>query len=461
MASVLEQVVDKRAMLESYLDSTTQIPQSTMKTDNSDRRVPKAEEDMRRAPADFPKDMDIERDFPEDMDIDIDYSQFPNLESIKIFLLEGQPFVNFEMRLAQFVYPERHLETPHQGVANDKILTDQADTPPRASGPGHSAMSHHAKLSAPAAEHLQDILADHTSHNPPGSSREGQSEDLHDRDARATSLDTSDSTNETEITKPDDDVELFDELDNLLGDDTDSVTSETEGDERFRNPCSYFQKLADLEAEIYFGSGALMHDSLVFNNSSEHSSLSPRIPAFQSEEAFQFCGQSIDISTSPVLRKHSCLATIQLLDCHNLLLRVCTNLRRLKDASFAQHVVSFLVQDSRRKGVVRSHAIDIDMISQLFTEANSALAKIPLQSSDDLRTALERRVDEHTKGISRFCAEFLERVDLPCEGPRIHINGYPFVRYLISRQYHTPERILNDLIRSSLGVIVPLKYFLV
>jgi hypothetical protein len=47
--------------------------------------------------------------------------------------------------------------------------------------------------------------------------------------------------------------------DTLLNNDLESVLSECEGEERIRNPTMYFQKLADLEAEVYYRSGVRVY----------------------------------------------------------------------------------------------------------------------------------------------------------------------------------------------------------
>ena len=80
------------------------------------------------------------------------------------------------------------------------------------------------------------------SFSPEGTPEEGLENSYH----------SSETTDETTITTPDSpETDNVNDLDSLLEDDLESVLSEYKGEERIRNPTAYFQKLADLEAEVY------------------------------------------------------------------------------------------------------------------------------------------------------------------------------------------------------------------
>ena len=157
-------------------------------------------------------------------------------------------------------------------------------------------------------------------------------------------------------------------------------------DQYLRAPRSYYKKLQDLKSGVY------QHSALAsFLNSAEpeqHSTFSEAFAGGGLDWNFQVVDSGlVEYSRQPVPNFASSSQPVMiehLKECHNVILTVCSNIRRVQEQGFIQSQISFVALDGDRSGVAGLVPVpikDIYALAYLFDRAVDRLKQTNLATS--------------------------------------------------------------------------------
>ncbi|PQE07794.1 hypothetical protein CJF31_00007621 [Rutstroemia sp. NJR-2017a BVV2] len=339
MALQLNQQIDKRLLLEKYLSSNVQ---------RSVRAATPMEEDE----ADEGDKVDIDT-------IEINYLKFPNLEHIKGFIVGGSAFDHLRSNTLLFA---KNGQVKHQEEAalssqrEDNIRNKKSNTPLRS---GHSLRWAKLVRSLILIQRFLGLLKTQ-------SQQQRQSLLHHVDESRCSSHlsglnsssegdDISMETDVTEVTDLDLETDGTDYDSDDLPDDPELSCS---AEERILNPRGYFQKLEDLEREVFQNSSVFIHKM--------GRSMSP-----QEDEALLLLPGSTTYYHDQgafivdIIKKTESGTLLHLLECHNTIYRSMTNLTVLQENGYCGSNISVLTTDGARSDVVRLVSVQIQAIVDL------------------------------------------------------------------------------------------------
>jgi len=375
MAAHLNQHIDKRPMLESYLAGTTSstvltsIPAIKLSESVKVTQTPKdptnqsSREEIEniQSPIHAPEFSDGSESDGSEMDIEnyIDYSQFPNLEHIKNFIIGGTAFENLKQSTFQFLNPQK----------------------PMISSPKRSP--------------------------------EMPSED---------SFENPGSTATTEVTIPD--FELEEDSDDAASVASDDPALTSASESRILNPREYFDKLENLEREVFEDSAFLFPEMRASTGESQ-----PTHSLLASDEPYHFQTMIDNLDVITLVKLSSSRRLLHLLECYNIICRTGKSLARLRNAGYLVDALTLLAMDRDfyRSRVAKMIQIPVQKIVNLgltfeFT-LESVLSKIStLLSGQDnpniVDSIVQRQADSHS--LTAHCEEILDYMNI--KPPRPHDN---------------------------------------
>ncbi|CZR66775.1 uncharacterized protein PAC_16676 [Phialocephala subalpina] len=327
LAAHLNQQVDKKQTLERYLASM--VPQSQ----RSEKRKVQQDQDDRSGSSDGEGEME-----GSEKGTNIDYSNFPNLEHIRKFIIGGIAFESLRRNTSQFVHPE---DVPHALQTRPHTNDGARDQDPASKSP---SVKQQASVS-PSPE-----------------------ENVSEETGRA-----SGSTAMTDITILDVDTDSdLDSADLSTDPDLDGAVQE----DRILNPKAYFEKLEDLEREIFDNSGISAYNRGMSSCGADddiflQGPISPSV----------FHTHVDTRSVIPLIKFTRSGSLLQLLESHNLAVRARDNLSRLQRAGFCSTQVSLLVKDNDRPDVAKVVQVTTQAIFELGEAFERALRAVISQTS--------------------------------------------------------------------------------
>jgi hypothetical protein len=347
MASHLKQQMDKRPLLEKYLQSSashSKEPQNLV--------------------SQSPHDLEIEGEDDQDEEYqdehDIDYSEFPNLQQIKNFLLKGPPFTNLKRNTLKFVRPEP-LSLPGLPLRKQEI--------PESLEPPHSEALTFPNVSQGLGKNGEIILREEGSE---ASIQISQDQPLED------SCNSSVSTDATNLTVPDGTTNDADDDGSEL--EYDPELCEAVPEERILNPRGYFQRLEVLEREVLEHSNIAIHATGSSTSTKEDAQvlqLPPTIMGFP------------DLYTPPepdtIIRLVKFTRSRQLLrlfESSNTIYRVSWNLLRLRNAGYCQNYFSLLLKAYDRQSVAILERVEISTVLRLGSLFAEMMNQVVISSND-------------------------------------------------------------------------------
>jgi hypothetical protein len=337
MAMQLNQQIDKRLLLEKYLSSNVQRPVS-------------AATPMEEDEADEDDKIDVDA-------VEINYTKFPNLDNIKKFIVGGVAFDHLRNNTFLFAKKGKHQEEAALGSKPEaKINSDKLNPLLRT---GCSSRWAQVIRSLIVIQRFLELLKTR-------SQRQSRSLQPHiDRPRRSSHVsgfnssiegDISMETDATEITDLDSETEGTDyDSDNLPDDPELSCSAE----QRILNPRGYFQKLEDLEREVFRNSSVFIHKTGRSMSPQEDEALLmlPESTAYYYHDKGAFIVDMIKKTESGIL--------LHLLESHNTIHRSMTNLTFLQENGYCGADFSVLVTDGTRSDVVRLVSVQIQAILDL------------------------------------------------------------------------------------------------
>ncbi|KAL2070355.1 hypothetical protein VTL71DRAFT_13381 [Oculimacula yallundae] len=332
MADHLNQHVDKRPLLENYLAAMTT---SRLKLSNVDapKDVQATLANQTKSKAGHVAKTELEESSSEEGEDDasnngenqIDYSRFPNLDHIRKFIIGGVAYEKLRKNTSEFVHPV--LPKPSKSQA-------QAQT-----------ISHELK-SVPEPE-LENISIGY----------ELGSDSL--------TRESVSSAGTTDITMPD--VESDTDSDDMSELSSDPELYNGALEDRILNPKAYFDKLRTTERAIfetlgispYWISSGPEDDDFFLQGlkSGSHPSSNSALDALKVLSLIKF-------TMSDKL--------LQLLECCNHLVRICTSLTKLREIGYCTSQISLLIKDQDRPQVARLLGLQIRIQSILLIEEQDA-----------------------------------------------------------------------------------------
>ncbi|KAF8862986.1 hypothetical protein BDZ45DRAFT_146290 [Acephala macrosclerotiorum] len=330
MAAHLNQQVDKKQMLERYLASMMAQSQGSEK-----RKAQHVQQDQDNQSGSSDGEGEVEGS---EKGNNINYSNFPNLEHIRKFIIGGIAFENLRRNTSQFVHPE---DVRHALQTRPHTKEGARDQDPASKSPS-------AKQQASVSP--------------------GPEENFSEETGRASS-----STAMTDISIPDVDTDSdLDSADLSSEPDLDGAVQE----DRILNPKAYFERLEDLERKIFDNSGisAYNHGMSCCEANDDiflHGPISPSV--FHTHADTRSVISLIKFTRSGSL--------LQLLESHNLAVRVIDNLSRLQRAGFCSTQVSLLVKDNDRPDVAKVVQVTTQAIFELSEAFERALRAVISQTS--------------------------------------------------------------------------------
>lgn len=386
MASHLDQQVDKWQLLEQYLSSLSGA--------DTAREAEKEEEEG----------IDANTTDVDDV-VKIDYSNFPNLEHIKIFITGSRAFENLRRNTSQFAKSEK----PHTKYLDDQLV--QRPSLANTDQQFRSVLVKQAKIVMIIQKFLKlmkahsifrlDILTDEPMLNVPGCS--SQSFD-------------SWSLNETSDISVDTKMNSISDVDSNTDYDSDDLSDDPElsasAEERIINPKAYFHKLESLERQVFGNSGLFIHkNGSSIGPSQDEDLLCLPVLEYTKDQTDSLVG---------IIRRSRSKNLLEFLVCHNRADRAGKNLTMLQDNGYCERHISILAQDKQRTGVVRVVQIEIQILVDLakaFREMmNAFLANInsKLQNHILAMVEVDGLLDECHKafGITRKCLEILSDLSI-------------------------------------------------
>lgn len=374
MATHLNQQVDKRSVLEQYLASMRMSgnrldaahTQPFRIETNSSNDLSDSEEG-----SSFDDDESVERRTSEEI---IDYSNFPNLEHIRRFLVGGTAFENLRRNTSQFVQPEAfdpQILSPSTSRLQDKEVPQESWV---------------------ESELDSSLTAPHITVSP---------------DSTASAAPTEVTTPEVENDSEDgwdlsSDPELYDNV----------------AEDRILNPKAYFDKLKSMEREI-FNNSAISVYKTGFSNGAGDDNFFLRIP--------EYADNSIETErVVSLIKSTGSWMLLQLLECHNYAFRIGASLLRLQETGYCTSQISLLVlAGSDRSNVTKLVQVDIEEILNLraafgglLSALISRMSLFGRDSQESIHAAIKQE-DLHY-GVTVKCTEMLLKIGL---SPYVLSNG--------------------------------------
>jgi hypothetical protein len=411
MALQLNQQIDKRLLLEKYLSSNVQ---------RSVRAATPMEEDE----ADEGDNVDVDT-------IEINYSKFPNLEHIKNFIVGGSAFDHLRRTTLLFA---KNGQVKHQEEAalssqrEDNIRNKKSNTPLRS---GHSLRWAKLVRSLILIQRFLGLLKTRSQQQRQSLlhyvDESRCSSHLSGLNSSSEGDDISMETDVTEVTDLDLETDGTDYDSDDLPDDPELSCS---AEERILNPRGYFQKLEDLEREVFQNSSMFIHKM--------GRSMSP-----QEDEALLLLPESTTYYHDQgafivdIIKKIESAKLLYFLECHNTIHRSIINLTVLQENGYCGSNFSVLVTDDTRSGVVRLVSVQIQTILDLAKSFIDILNTFPSNISikdPDLSEKVYSFVDkqEAEHSLTKRCWELL--VNMGIISLHVRVSHEPGVIWTLTAQ---------------------------
>ncbi|KAF4630076.1 hypothetical protein G7Y89_g8065 [Cudoniella acicularis] len=226
---------------------------------------------------------------------------------------------------------------------------------------------------------------------------------------------SSEATNGTHITTPEtSDRNLhINDLDSITDDDTDSILSEYEGEERIRNPRRYFQKLADLEAEVFQESGILLHGPHMAERMENENVLYLSFvePSETRHESYEVSGVQDDPALL-ILQKSK-----------YILERVCKIIESLQSNDFCAGSFSIIVQDAQRPDVANLRPVPNHMVIAIYQKLHDIKEECAGLSFDTAENLINQLLEK--KNLRTDCEVLRRILELPPIGDPMKYRKQP------------------------------------
>ncbi|KAM3066964.1 hypothetical protein ACMFMF_010013 [Clarireedia jacksonii] len=335
MAMQLNQQTDKCLLLEKYLSSNMQR--------SARAATPMGEDDE----ADEGDKADVEA-------IEINYSKFPNLEHIKKFIVGGTAFDRLRSNTLLFA---------KNGQGNQQEAAFIYKSVARISNNESDPLSRTGRLPRWAQLVRRLILIQRFLGILKTRSQQ-QSKNLHlpvDQPRCSSQISSLNSSNEGDDISMGTDAAEDSETDSTDYDSDDLPDDPVlsySAEERILNPRGYFQKLEDLEREVFQNSNVFIHKM--------GRSMSP-----QEDEALLLLPESTTYYFDrgafivEIIKKTESGKLLHLLECHNTIHRSMTNLTLLQENGYCGSSLSILTTDETRSDVVKLVSVQVQEILDL------------------------------------------------------------------------------------------------
>lgn len=380
LATHLNQRTDKLPMLERYLASTVSSTVHSTMPGLNHAKAPKAPQPSRESvnhrngdevrnnrSLSLPPNSSDESESGEsetDMENYIDYSNFPNLEHIKNFIIGGTAFENLKQDTFQFLNPQK------PPIPSPKI-----------------------SLNIPSEE----------------------------------SFEGSGSTETTEVTIPD--LELEEDSDDMASVASDDPALTAASDGRILHPREYFHKLEVLEKEIFDDSSFLFPEI-----ASAAGSTQEKDDLLSSYFSFHFQSRIENNEVVRVIKTSKSARLLSLLECYNIIGRTGRSLARLRTAGYLFETLTFLVmeRDPFRRRIAKMVKIPVRQVLNLGLTFELTLKGVLYElsalqfgqdSKDIVNSIVEKQDGSHR--LTAQCGEMLSSIDLSPHPP-VHV-GSPIV----------------------------------
>ncbi|PQE30331.1 hypothetical protein CJF32_00008233 [Rutstroemia sp. NJR-2017a WRK4] len=387
MAMQLNQQLDKRLVLENYLSSSMQ--QSV--------RAASPMEDDDEAEEDDEIDVDV---------IEIDYAKFPNLEKIKKFIVGGVAFDHLRHNTLMF---SKNGQSKHQEEGALSSIPE-AEISGNKSNPllrtrNSSKWAHMVRSLMLIQRFLKLLKTQSQQQNrslQPQLDKRRRSSEVSGLNSPIVGDDISMETDATEVTDLDSATDGTDYDSDDLPDDPELSCS---AEERILNPRGYFQKLEDLEHEVFRNSNLFIHKTGRSMSTQEDNAL---LLLPESTTYYHDKGASI----LDIIKKTESGMLLHLLECHNTFHRSMTNLTFLQENGYCGSNFSVLVTDGTRSDVVRLVSVQIqeilDLAKSFIDTMNAFSSNISISDpnhAEEVHSFINKQEARHL--LTRRCHELL------------------------------------------------------